>query len=138
MGKKKKERYIPKAFESDGNKSDVSANLYMSMLTSVAWKELSKGAKVLYLYCKAQYYAEKTKPLPKCETLSEKEKALCFTMNVSKWKTLYGIYKDNGVQFKKDMDQLLKYGFVDLVECGKTTRTKSIYKFSDRWHSKPP
>ena len=29
---------------------------------------------------------------------------------------------------------LVKNGFIEIVETGKTTRTKNIYKFSDNWH----
>ena len=51
---KNSKKYEPKSFESDGNASDTSANIYMSMLMSYAWQQLSKNAQVLYVYCKAQ------------------------------------------------------------------------------------
>lgn len=129
----KKKKYIPKPFESDGSKSDTSANIYHSMLISPQWKALSKGAMVLYLYCKAQYYAEKSKPVSKYKTLSESEKARCFTMNKAK-RDGYELYSDHAGQFQKEMKELLQYGFVDIVEQGKNTRTKNIYMLSDRWN----
>ena len=133
---KKKERYIPKSFESDGNSSDISANIYMSMLMSEKWKALSKNAQVLYLYCKAQYYAEKRKPVPQERALSEQEQRQCFTMNKAKWQNLYGIYS-NERQFYKDMNMLIENGFIELIENGKTTRTKSIYMLSNKWKESP-
>ncbi|MBQ8885008.1 MAG: hypothetical protein IJY62_01345 [Clostridia bacterium] len=139
MGKRK-QPYRPKPFESDGNPSDTSANIYHSMLTSPQYKALSKSAKVLYTYCKAQYYAEKKKPVPKHESLTESESQRCFTMNMGKWRDEYEIYT-NRAQFYKDMGALMEMGFIDLVEDGKTTRTKSVYMFSDRWKRdgyKPP
>ncbi len=129
---KKKERYLPKPFESDGNRSDTSANIYHSMLLSPRWQALTKGAKVLYLYCKAQYYAEKTKPAPKNGRLTETEKLLTFTMNEKKWHDIYGIYS-NKLQFYKDMLQLVQAGFIDIIENGKVTRSKNVYIFSTRW-----
>lgn len=136
MGKRKKP-YQPKPFESDGRAGDTSANIYVSMLVSPAWKGLSNGAKLLYVYCKAQYYAEKEKPLPRYETLTESERVRCFTMPKEKWATLYELYGSPNT-FLRDMEQLLKGGFIELVENGKTTRTKNVYMLSERWRNKPP
>lgn len=91
MANKKYRRYIPKPFESMQTSSDVSANIYVSMLISDAWKALTDGAKCLYIYCKAQYYAEKKKPKPQTNNpikLTEDEQNRCFTMSKSKWKDL--------------------------------------------------
>lgn len=136
MAYKKYKKYKPKKFESTQNPSDTSANIYMSMLMSPNWMALTKNAQVLYVYCKAQYYAEKRKPElnplnPR--KLTEDEKSRCFTMNMSKWNDLYHIYNKNQNQFQKDMRQLIEYGFVELIEDGSTTRTKSIYMLSDKW-----
>lgn len=132
---KKRTKYIPKSFESIGNASDTSANIYMSMLLSDSWNRLTKNQQILYVYCKAQYYAEKKKPKPQILILSEEEKLLCFTMNKGKWCELYRIYANGGQErFKKDMQALIDNGFIELVENGKTNRTKNIYKFSSKWH----
>ena len=131
---KVKNKYKPKSFESTGVSSDTSANIYMSMLTSDSWRKLTKNQQLLYVYCKAQYYAEKRKPKPQVKQLSDEELALCFTMNKSKWCGLYQIYQDgNQNGFTKDMKALISNGFIELVENGKTTRTKSIYKLSNHW-----
>ncbi len=133
---RKKERYRPKSFESDGSRSDTSANIYMSMLMSDNWRSLSTNAQRLYIYCKSQYYAEKRKPKPDYKQLTEQELQQCFTMNKSKWKDLYHLYTNNR-QFYKDMDLLIEYGFVERIESGKNTRTKSIYMLSDKWQKTP-
>lgn len=130
---KNSKKYAPKPFESDGNASDTSANIYMSMLMSYAWQQLSKNAQVLYVYCKAQYYAEKRKPKPEHRQLSEQEQRQCFTMNKSKWQKLYKIYKSDNGQFNKDMKQLIEYGFVELLESGKNVREKNTYILSSEW-----
>lgn len=122
---KRKTPYQKKAFESNGASNDTSANLYMSMLLSDAWRTLTAQQQRLYLYCKAQYYAEKQKPTGD---------PLCFTMNQSKWCGLYGLYeKSNAKGFYRDMAALIEAGFVTCIECGAATRTKSIYRFSSMW-----
>ena len=122
----KKRKYEKKSFESTGSPSDTSANIYMSMLISTAWKELTAKQQILYLYCKSQYYAEKKKPI--------KDNLLSFTMNQSKWLTLYGLYTaSNKNAFYRDMTALINHGFIICIESGATTRKKSIYEFSDKW-----
>ena len=123
----RKTPYQKKAFESTGTSADTSANIYMSMLLSAAWRALTAQQQRLYLYCKAQYYGEKQKP---------NGNPLCFTMNQSKWAELYGLYeKSNAKGFYRDMSALIEKGFITCVECGAITRTKSIYRFSSMWQN---
>ena len=120
----RRKQYIPKPWESvDGNR--LSANIYASMISSHAWEQLSKNARLLYMYMKFQYYGAKNIP---------EHPATDFVFNwalASKTYKLYTNYK----QFENDRNMLIKYGFIDEVENGKTTRTKSIYRYSDRWQS---
>lgn len=121
----RKKPYQKKSFESTGASNDTSANIYMSMLLSSAWRALSAQQQRLYLYCKAQYYAEKQKP---------NGDNMAFTLNRSKWADLYGLYeRSNGKGFARDMSALIELGFVSCAECGAITRTKSVYRFSDMW-----
>ena len=123
----KKKQYEKKRFESNCSPSDTSANIYISMLMSKAWRELTARQCKLYLYCKSQYYAEKKKPI--------KDNQLSFTMNKSKWDKLYGLYNEkNHKYFYNDMTALIEKGFITCYESGAITRTKSIYIFSDKWH----
>ena len=149
MGRKGEKVYIPKAFESEreflptnkkgGTVKDVSANIYISMLQSQAWHNLTSKQKELYLYCKAQYYGESNS---KNEHLTAKEKecgenidiSKRFTMNKSKWCEIYGLYTDSTQRyFYADMKALIKNGFVRTIEKGQNSRTKNIYEFSDKW-----
>lgn len=121
----RKKPYQKKTFESDCSSSDTSANIYMSMLLSPAWKDLTAQQKTLYLYCKAQLYAEKKKP---------DSDPRSFTMNQGKWSTLYGLYeKSNARGFYRDMTALIEHGFVACVSCGAGTMQKSVYRFSSMW-----
>ena len=126
MPRYKKKPYEKKSFESSGAPSDVSANIYMSMLMSSAWKKLTPRQQILYVYCKLQYYAEKKKPV--------KDNQMSFTMNQSKWKDLYKLYTRNNY-FYQDINKLIETGFVACIESGRNTRTKSIYIFSDQWRT---
>lgn len=119
---RRKKAYTPKSFESiNGNR--LSANMYATMLQSKAWKKLNKGAMVLYLYMKLQYYgARNIADHPQTD----------FVFNKAMVTQVYGLYT-NMSQFRKDRDLLIEYGFIEYVENGKNTRTKSIYRFSDKW-----
>lgn len=149
---KKRDVYEPKAFESDITilpktkkkicAKDVSANIYLSMLMSQAWHDLSLKQKELYIYCKAQYYGEK-KSESEHKTNNEIQKeinsnlSIRFTMNKSKWCEIYHIYSSNAQRhFYADMKTLVEKGFIRMVENGKQSRTKNIYEFSDKWREK--
>lgn len=118
----RKHKFTPKNFEKVGA-SNLSATLYASMLQSPAWYALSPKAQVLYLYMKLQLYGQN--PI-------EGYGADCFVFNQAMYAKVYPIYK-SGAQFRRDRDQLIEYGFIEMVECGRFTRTKNIYKFSAKW-----
>lgn len=117
----KKKKYVPKNFESV--RSDVSASIYCSMIQSKAWENLTNNARVLYLYMKLQYYGQKT--------IADREQE-CFYFNKAMWKTTYKLYSNQN-QFYKDRDLLIENGFIEIEQHGKNTRTKIVYRFSDRW-----
>ena len=122
---KRRTPYQKRPFESTGKSSDTSSNIYMSMLLSPAWMDLTANQQRLYLYCKAQFYAEKQKP---------DGDPLAFTMNQAKWAGLYGLYKrNNAAGFLRDMAALIEHGFVVCKVCGALTRTRSVYQFSSMW-----
>ena len=118
-------KYKKRGFESTGIQSDTSANIYESMLLSKAWQDLSPRQKVLYVVCKSQLYAEKTKPFGDDS---------CFTMSRSKWADKYGLYsKSNGTGFYRDMAELIEHGFIRCRQGGKASRTKTVYQLFDKW-----
>lgn len=118
--------YQKKLFESSGAASDISANLYMSMLLSPAWRDLTAQQQRLYIYCKLQYYGEKNKPIENDPN--------SFTMNQAKWCGAYNLYDNSNRRgFYRDMSALIEHGFISCVASGANTRTKSIYRFSAMW-----
>ena len=146
---KRIKKYIPKIFESDSlllpkrkngnNATDVSANIYGSMMLSDAWNELTLRQIKLYIACKHQYYAEKKKPdefITVEEKVDNKEPDLSkrFTMNKSKWCDIYKIYpKSASAIFYKDIVALETLGFIDIIQRGGKSGYKNIYQFSSRW-----
>ena len=60
-------------------------------------------------------------------------------MNRTKYINLYGLYsKGNRQSFKKDMQALIKFGFVELIEDNSHRQMKNIYMLSDNWRYKKP
>ena len=128
----KKNKYKPKAFESDGRSNDTSANIYDSMLRSSAFRDLSKNQKVLYLYMKNQYYGVR-KPGQDHSDIEELQGDDLFYFNMA-LAVKYGIYsRSNDRQFYRDIAEIEKHGFIKTVSSGKATRSKSIYRFVGDW-----
>ena len=123
----KKPQYERKAYETrkPGKPTgEPFAAIYASMIGSEAWEALTNNAKVLYIYMKLQLFGNRKDHLPEGQ----------FYFNRATYSKTYNLYK-NQTQFYVDKDLLIKYGFIDEIENGKTTRTKNIYQFSDRWQS---
>lgn len=117
-----KKKYIPKSFESE-KLNDVSANIYASMMQSSAWQELTASSIRLYLFMKLQYYGQKNLPNMPQEY---------YYFNKAMFMETYKLYSCPN-QFYIDKRLLIKQGFIEEIESGRNTRTKSIYKFSDKW-----
>ena len=126
MGRNNK-GYVPKSFETiervPGCKS--YASIYIPMLQSRAYKRLSNRARTLYTFMKAQYRGAKN-----ISEHTDQE----FYFNWSMASTVYGLYT-NKKAFYDDIKSLIENGFIEVVENGKTTRTRSIYRYSDKWKS---
>lgn len=125
--KTSKPQYERKAYETKKPgvpTGEPFAAIYSSMIGSDAWENLTNNARVLYLYMKLQLFGNRKANLPEGQ----------FYFNRNLYTKVYNLYK-NQTQFYLDKDLLVKYGFIDEIENGKTTRTKSIYQFSDRWQN---
>lgn len=137
----RKKKYHPKAFESLGDtytdatghkRTDTSANIYESMLTSDAWKDLSFRQRALYTVCKAQYYG-KRKPGKDFPELPDVQGDDCFYMNAAAVER-YGIYTKNmHREFYGDLKALCAHGLITCVSNGRANKSRSIYRFSAAW-----
>lgn len=132
----KKAKYKKRSYESDQSSSDVSANIYYSMMISDAWKDLKPRAKEVYLAMKMQKYSQKRKPYSlenDGELFHYQEDDFYF--NRFKWQDEFGLCSNNPNSFKKDVDDLIAHGFIEIVRNGKNARVKSVYRYSDKWKS---
>lgn len=125
-------KYRPKAFESSGASKDTSANIYESMLKSAAFMDLTPRQRLLYVYCKAQFYGKRKpgKDFPDIEQL-QGDDLFYFPMQTA---VDYGLYtRNNHKNFYRDMKELEKHGFIKTVINGKIHKTKSVYQYSGNW-----
>lgn len=101
------------------------------MLTSAAFTSLKTRQKVLYLYCKAQYYG-KRKPRRDYPDIEEIRGDDCFYLSWAVVKQ-YELYQESmHSNFYKDMQVLIEHGFIERVSAGKYKK-KSIYRYSSGW-----
>ena len=138
----RKSNYKPKSFESLGERyvdadgkirADTSANIYESLLTSKAFKDLNSKQQIFYVFCKAQYYG-KRKPEKDYKSIEEVQGPEFFYLS---WRAVqeYGLYTPTShSNFYRDMSELERHGFIEKVSSGKSQHKKSIYKFSAKWH----
>lgn len=131
MGSRKKP-YKPKTFESTGISNDTSANIYESMLESPAFMDLTKNQRLLYLYMKKQYYGKRKpeKDFPDIEQLQGDD---LFYFNLA-LAVKYGLYtRGNHKSFYADIKAIEQHGFIETVSSGKSTKSRSIYRYSGAW-----
>ena len=136
-----------KSFESKGKfidqngteRNDTSAAIFESMLLSEAYLDLTPKQRLLYLYCKAQYFG-KRKPKQDFQDLEQIDNE-CFYLpwvNMKNYK-LYGqkgksekADKNASKEFYKDMTALVKHGFIKKIGNGGHGK-KNIFKFISEW-----
>ena len=124
MSSKSANRPTHKPFESRNDHGQFT-KITIDMIKSKAWEHLSLRQRGLYVTMKALYN-------PKIYTagINVKESNEQFTFPKEAWGPLYN---NNGRAWRLDLAALINYGFINLAESGWTTRTKNVYRFSDRW-----
>lgn len=130
MGRRStKGEYLRKSFETmrPGKSSESNepyAALYVTMLTSEAWQNLTHGARSLYTYMKLQYRSKQNQ----AAGLAPEQ----FYFNRAMYKKL-GF--TNPSQFTKWRNELVDGGFITVYDHGRNM-SKAVYEFSDRWQRK--
>ena len=113
MGKK---NYVKPIWKYDP-KIDTSTNhtkfvqLYHSQITHKNFLKLSSIAKVVYIYMSDYSNGNMTTKFPK---------------------SIYSTFTTTPT-FLKAINELCEKGFVEVIECGRFTRTQNIYKFISKW-----
>lgn len=136
--------YFKQPFESrragDTSLDDVNkepkCTLYLSMLTSDAWLNLSGGSMKLYPYMKMQAYSGNKNKDYRKDRDKRKLTGTEFYFNKCLLRKAYpGLYP-NLNQFYKDLRGLIDNGFIKIVDPG-TYFDKTIYDLSDDWQHIP-
>lgn len=113
-------------FECSPYESKAFVRIFLDMVNSPAFKDLSYKQQLLYFYMKIQFGQKESK--------KPNGKHLQFYFNRGLYKNTLGLYS-NDEQFRKDRDALIMHGFIICIENGFNTRSKSIYQFSDKWQN---
>lgn len=131
----RKKKYIPHSYESEKQSGEPFAALYRSLLVSDAYATLTKGAKVLYIYCALHVHnAGRIKPGKDFPDIPDMQDERCFYMNLALVSEKYKLYaRGNGKSLYRDLDELVTHGLIERVSSGKDQRKKSIYRMSDHW-----
>ncbi|WP_339820502.1 hypothetical protein MKZ15_05650 [Paenibacillus sp. FSL R7-0216] len=109
---RKKKDYGFKPFEGTSTKGR-HLRITLSMMESKAWKELSVHSIALYIHMKAKFNYDNEYNIS--FTYAEGEQLM------------------TEQTFSKSLDQLNDLGFIKVIKSGWTTRTATIYGFSDQW-----
>lgn len=132
MSRRKKNN--TRSFESLGMPNDSFLRVYESMLTSEAFKSLTKNQKLLYFYMKCQLYGKKRKPKYDYPDLESVQGDGVFYFNRYAAVSKYGLYSDgNRKSLYDDIKALKDHGFIKIISSGRTTKSNSIYEFSSDW-----
>ncbi len=127
MGKKHKSTLPgPKAPYKWAGKSNSFITISDDLLRSQAYKELSKNEVTLLMFCYEQEIRSEYERPPEFKGEHERE-YFYFPRALA---NQHGI-KPN--RFSDYIDKLIDVGFIDCVRSGKSSRTKSIYRYSSRW-----
>lgn len=120
MAKKKAPTHRP--FESRTERGKF-IKVCEDMMDSLAWQELNRSQRYLYIEFKRKYTARTV------NGVVAEDNSRNISIPASEARKLYG----NLETFRGDIDALIERGFIDLVHSGWNTRTANIYGFSERW-----
>jgi len=96
--------------------NDRHVRITEDMLKSEAWRKLKPTSIVLYLAIKMRYDGKNQDEIK--FPYSEAEKLGLSTETV-----------------KRCFAELIEYKFIEVMSCGKFSRTTNIYKLSSKWHA---
>lgn len=121
---KKQER---KPWQRRANASRQWNPIYNDLLDSPAFHDLTPSQKVLYFYCQRETHGDAMR-----DSGTQDERV--FFMNRALRCKTHQLYPLSDTRaFERDMAQLVGHGFVDCLQSGLDTRTKSLYRLSARW-----
>lgn len=104
--------------------------MYHDMITSPAYMALSDSAKVMLQICRdtRRFYTAGKEGEHYPNAIDDD--VLQFYMNRAVLKK-YG--RNNPNKAHRDLQELVKYGFIEVVTLGEKARMKNVYRYSNRW-----
>ena len=104
--------------------------LTMELMSSPAYLDLTPRQKVLYSYAKLQYYGAVDKVCSRYPEFQNAHAKEYFYLNSNLLRNVYHLYNSNTTMYK-DLDELVKHGFIVKVQTENHQRT--IYRYSAEW-----
>ena len=119
-----------------GDTGDHFQPLFSSLVRSPAFTSMRKGPRLLLMCCMSEADGEAARQNVNPDT--GVYVGALFYMNRQLYSDVYGLYDaTNGTGFRRDMDELVDHGFVEVVAQGKGRGIKNVYKLSSNWRSWP-
>lgn len=127
-----------------GLADDTYARITESLLISDAFKDLKPHVQMLYIFMREQEYGKRkpNRDYKECDSFYDKiksEQCIYFPWHTAK--TYCNRYTQNSNRLYQDINILIEHGFIEIILNGRSTRSNSIYKLSDKWQQwkpKPP
>ena len=114
-------------------KNEPHADIFLSMVLSDAWANLTGNAVKLYHLMKMQAYSKnKEKNIPKNKRMLGKAD---FYFNKALIMHAYPNMYSSMSQFYRDRDCLIENGFIDRIYHSNSPTEKDIFRLSDRWQN---
>lgn len=115
-------------------KEEPHTDLYMTMIQSDAWANLTGGAIKLYCYMKQQAFSKAKNNGRKKGEYELKGSEFYFNKALIK-KNCKNLYPSSLNQYYKDKECLIQNGFIEVAWHSPNTIDKDIYKLSDKWQT---
>lgn len=130
----------PQFWDTPKGPKDHFYQVFDGMTDHPAFRDMSKGARLLYFYCRRESHGRATSDYMKGlfgEWSYDSDPGRLFYMNFAQAKQ-HELYNDgNKGGLRRDMQELISHGFVDCVMNGGGNRRKALYALSSRYREWP-
>lgn len=125
-GKSKRAKF--KGHEAVGG-DKIFGRVSLSMWSSEAWQDLNDKEKIVYICMTMERYRQR-QPAQDYPNMGFDDSCFYFPWSMA---DKYKLYETSRSYFYRVIHNLEKHGFIETVANGKSTKRKSIYRFSPKW-----
>lgn len=128
-------------YRINGKEPDTFTRIYESVLISEAFQDLSPQVQMLYICMRAQYYGKRKPNREYDESFilwDQIKTDDCFFFSRHMASKYMKKYEKNSSRLYRDIKVLEEHGFIETVFSGKSSKSKSVYKYSDKWKEWKP